>query len=38
VAGQVQQPVGIKLLVGEVAVLKLQDGAMPRPPIAAQGV
>jgi hypothetical protein len=36
VAGQVQQSVGIELGVGELAILKLQHGAMSGTPIAAQ--
>jgi len=38
VAGQVKQPVGVELVVGDGPVLKLQHGAMPRPPIGPQHV
>jgi len=38
VAGHVQQPVGVEFVVGQAAVLKLQDCAMARTPIAAECV
>jgi len=37
-AGQVKQPVGVELVVGDGQVLKLEHGAMPRPPIGPQHV
>jgi len=38
VAGQIQQAVRVELVVGYGAILKLQNGAMPRPPIGPQHV